>query len=61
MSDVLKKSEFTSGGLMGLVVAVLVLVVWGVAIAMFGYPAIIVPAVALAFLSLFMLVFMTRG
>ena len=61
MSEAVKKLEFSAGGLIATVIALVVLGVWGVAIAMFGYPAIIVPAVALSFLSLFVLVFMTRG
>ncbi|WP_316862566.1 hypothetical protein [uncultured Cohaesibacter sp.] len=40
---------------------VCLLAVWGVAIASWGYPAIIVPAVFLSFSSLIALVFVTRG
>ncbi|WP_319531733.1 hypothetical protein [uncultured Cohaesibacter sp.] len=41
--------------------AILLLVVWGFAIATWGYGAIIIPALALTATSLISLVFVTRG
>lgn len=61
MGEALRKAEFTKGGLLAVLVGVLVLAVWGTAIYVIGYPAVVIPAVALSFLSLFALVFMTRG
>lgn len=61
MGEAVRKTEFTKGGLLALLVGVLVLAGWGAAIYAIGYPAVVVPAVALSFLSLFALVFMTRG
>ena len=55
------KAEWTKAGLLSLLVAVLALVAWGFAIASFGYAAIIVPALVLAFASLIGLIFVTRG
>ncbi|MCV6577034.1 MAG: hypothetical protein OIF58_15015 [Cohaesibacter sp.] len=56
-----QKTEFTLWSLVTTLIAVLALAGWGFAIFSFGYPAIIIPAVTLAFGSLFALVFMTRG
>ncbi|MCT4656109.1 MAG: hypothetical protein N4A65_09895 [Cohaesibacter sp.] len=56
-----QKAEFSKSGLLAALVAIVILAVWGVAIFAVGYPAVVVPAVALSFLSIFVLVFMTRG
>ena len=56
-----KKAEWTLWSLISTLVAVLGLAGWGVAIAFYGYPAIIVPALVLCFSSLIALVVITRG
>ena len=43
------------------VAAIVLLVVWGFAIATWGYGAIIIPALALTAISLISLIFVTRG
>ncbi|PLW77566.1 hypothetical protein [Cohaesibacter celericrescens] len=53
--------ELTKVGLLSLLAATVLLVVWGLAIAAWGYAAIILPALALTFSALAVLVFITRG
>ena len=60
MSDV-ENSKTSRNGLIALLVIVVLLAIWGLAIATWGYGAIILTALALTLLSLVSLVLVTRG